>query len=317
MAPIRRLLGRTGLSIHPLVFGTLPMGPLQAGLAPREGGRLIRHALERGLNLIDTAELYGSYGHIRAGLEGFRGEVLLATKTHAPTAALARAHVERALRELGVDCLDIVHVHGARLTDPFAERGEVFEALLVLKAEGKVRCVGVSGHRVAAIRRAAEHPDVDVIHPLINREGLGIPDGAAEEMAAAIAAAGAAGKGVYAMKALAGGNFIATARESLRYVLGLSGVHGVAVGMLSEAEIDANLGLFEGAADGSAWGVLEGRSRKIRVMELFCKGCGACAEACASDAITVVDGVARVDAASCVLCGYCAAACPEFMIRVV
>ena len=41
-------LGATGLRINPLVYGTLPLGPLQAGLTPEEGGRLIRHALERG-----------------------------------------------------------------------------------------------------------------------------------------------------------------------------------------------------------------------------------------------------------------------------
>ena len=51
-------LGNTGLRINPLVFGTLPMGPLQAGLSREEGGRLIRHALELGVNLLDTAELY-------------------------------------------------------------------------------------------------------------------------------------------------------------------------------------------------------------------------------------------------------------------
>lgn len=42
----RVLLGSTGIGIFPLIYGTLPLGPLQAGIAPREGGRLIRHALE-------------------------------------------------------------------------------------------------------------------------------------------------------------------------------------------------------------------------------------------------------------------------------
>ena len=118
-------LGRTGLRINRLVYGTLPLGPLQANLSPEEGGELIRYALEQGVTLLDTAELYGTYRHIHAGLKGYAGEVLIASKTHAASAAEARQHVERALREIDVPVLDIVHLHGARLQSPFKERLEV------------------------------------------------------------------------------------------------------------------------------------------------------------------------------------------------
>lgn len=311
-------LGTTGLRITPLVFGTLPMGPLQMGLSREEGGRLIRHALELGVNLLDTAELYDNYSLIRTGLDGYRGEVHIATKTHSTTAQEARAHVERALRELNREQLDIVHVHGARVADPFLERGEVIDELLQLKQEGKIAHLGLSSHYISAMRKVASSPEIEVIHPLINRTGLGIMDGTAAEMAEAIAACAAAGKGVYAMKALAGGNLISEARLSLRFVLGVPGVHAVAVGMLSEKEIEANLALFEtGEADEATWDGLEKRRRKLRIMERFCKGCGLCVEACPSHALSMVDGRAQVDEATCVLCGYCGAACPEFMIRVV
>lgn len=63
-------LGKSGLSIHPLVFGTLPLGPLQAGLEVREGARLIRTALDAGVNLLDTAAMYQTYPYIRSALEG-------------------------------------------------------------------------------------------------------------------------------------------------------------------------------------------------------------------------------------------------------
>jgi len=312
------MLGNTGMRISPLVFGTLPLGPLQAGLSPREGGRLIRHALELGVNLLDTAELYETYPHIRAALDGYKGEVHIASKTHAPDAVLARAHVERALRELGRERLDIVHLHGARQADPFVERAEVLGELLKMKLEGKIAHVGLSAHYISAVRKAVDHPEIEVIHPLINQTGMGILDGTATEMAEAIAACSRSGKGIYAMKALAGGNLIAEARRSLGYVLGLPGVDGIAVGMLSSGEIEANLALFSGAEpDKAVWETLEKRRRKLKIMDRFCKGCGMCVTACTNDALAIENGRARVDEASCILCGYCAAACPEFMIRVV
>jgi len=311
-------LGDTQIEVCPLVFGTLPLGPLQADLAPAGGARLIRFALEQGVNLIDTAELYGTYAHIRGALEGFSGEVRIATKTHAPTAALAREHLEKAFRELGRDYLDIVHVHGARLADPFTERAEVFELLHRMKEEGRIGAVGLSSHYISVVRRAAGRSEAQVIHPLINREGRGILDGGASEMAEAISAAAAAGKGIYAMKAMAGGNLIAQARASLAYVRDLPGVQGVAVGMLSEKEILANLALLERRPEDEAlWGELEKGRRRLQIMEPFCKGCGACAKVCVEGAMTMDEGRAKVNQDACVLCGYCAAACPEFIIRVV
>jgi predicted aldo/keto reductase-like oxidoreductase len=311
-------LGTTGIMTIPLVFGTLPLGPLQAGLTPEEGGRLIRCALERGVTMFDTAALYRTYPHLKSGLSGWQGPVTIASKTHAADAATARLHVEEALRELGRDRLDIVHLHAARLADPFTDRAAVLDELLVMKEEGKIAHVGMSSHYIEAFRLALHHDDIEVIHPLINRTGMGILDGTAEEMAEAIAACSRSGKGVYAMKALAGGNLISGARQNLAYVAALAGVHGVAVGMLSEQEIIANIDLLcRKSADDAVWRQLETRRRRLKIMTPFCKGCGMCIEACASGSLSFIDGKAVVDESTCVLCGYCGAACPEFMIRVV
>lgn len=311
-------LGTTGIGIFPLIYGTLPLGPLQAGIAPREGGRLIRHALEQGITMLDTAALYGTYPHVWEGLKGWQGEVTIATKTHAADAAGAREHVELALRELGRERLDIVHIHGARVADPFTERAEVLEALLMMKQEGKVAHVGLSSHYIEAFRKTASHPEIEVVHPLINKNGMGILDGTAAEMTEAIAACAGSGQGVYAMKALAGGNLISEARQSLAFVAGIPGIHGVAVGMLSEQEIDANVAFFEHKEmDEAVWEGLESRRRRLLIMERFCKGCGKCIEICGSRALSLVGGKAVVDEATCVLCGYCGSGCPEFFIRVV
>ena len=311
-------LGNTGISIFPLVFGTLPLGPLQAGVSAQEGGRLIRYALERGVTMIDTAALYGTYPHVREALNGWKGEVTIATKTHTADAATARAHVELALKELGREQLDIVHIHGARIANPFTDRAAVLEELLKMKQEGKIAHVGLSSHYIEAFRRAASHPEIEVIHPLINQTGMGIIDGSAEEMSEAIAACARSGQGVYAMKALAGGNLISSARQSLAYVAGLEGIHGLAIGMLSEQEIDANIAFFEsGQVDDTVWKKLENRRRKLKIMEQFCKGCGKCIEICGNKSLSLVNGIAVVDESTCVLCGYCGSGCPEFFIRVI
>ena len=90
------------------------------------------------------------------------------------------------------------------------------------------------------------------------------------------------------------------------------------IAQLSEAEIDANIRLFStGEAEPGAWQELESRTRHLRIMKRFCTGCGECVSACANGSLSLVDGKAKVDEASCVLCGYCGAACPEFIIRVV
>lgn len=315
---INRPLGTTGISISPLVYGTLPLGYLQANLSSAEGGRLIRHALESGVNAVDTATLYETYGHVREGLNGFRGEVTVITKTHAADAATARAHVERGLKELGRERLDVVHVHAARIENPFVDRAAVIAELVAMKAEGKIGHVGLSSHYIAAIHAAADHPEIEVVHPLINRTGMGILDGTAAEMAAAIERCAAAGTGVYAMKALAGGNLIAEARAAFAFVLGLKGVQGVAVGMLSTEEIDANIALFGGTPPAAeTWSRLESRTRRLAIMKNFCKSCGACVEACVNGALAMAEGKPVVDEAACVLCGYCGAECPEFIIRVV
>lgn len=306
------------MDFGPLVFGTLPMGPLQAGMSPEEGGVLIARALARGVRTVDTAEMYGTYAHIRRGMEVSGVRPTIITKTHAPTASEARTHLEKALRELKVERVDVLNVHGARLEDPLNERSEVIAEILKMIDEGKAGRLGLSTHRYKVVEMAAKCAEIEVIHPLINKSGLGIIDGGAAEMSAAIKTASDAGKTIYAMKALGGGNLISEAFESLAFVRSLPGVDSVALGMLSAREVDANVEYFlHGRADKEEWKALSGRKRKLVVMEKFCTGCGTCVDACSSMALELKDGHVSVDSQRCVLCGYCAPVCPAFLLRIV
>ena len=58
-------LGRTGINVSKLCFGSLTMGPFQRNLTPAQGAALFECAFSHGVNFVDTAEIYGTYPHLR------------------------------------------------------------------------------------------------------------------------------------------------------------------------------------------------------------------------------------------------------------
>ncbi len=63
-------LGNTGIEVSRLCFGSLTMTPFQANLTTEEGAYLIEYAYSRGINFLDTAEIYDNYHYIRRALKG-------------------------------------------------------------------------------------------------------------------------------------------------------------------------------------------------------------------------------------------------------
>jgi aryl-alcohol dehydrogenase-like predicted oxidoreductase len=295
------------------------MGPLQRTLSVEEGARVVRAAVEGGITFIDTATLYGTYEHIARGLEGWPGAVTVSTKTHARTdRALAAQHIETALRELGREPIDIMLCHCARGRFTEEEWGPSLEALVAARDKGLIRMVGMSTHTVAGVLDAARHPEMDVIHPLINIKGMGIVDGGVEEMLAAIREAHAAGKFVYAMKALAGGNFVPDREAALSFIFNTPEIDAVVVGMVTPLEVEWNLRFAAGRpipADLARDTALN--TKRLSLVALACEGCGECVEHCENNALSIVDGKAVVDHERCILCGYCAPHCSRLAIRMV
>lgn len=311
-------LGKTGLKVSDLCFGALPMGPLQANIAVEDGGRLILEALQKGVNFIDTAELYATNAHIRWALERFKGPVILATKSTVATYEKMKEVVLRSRDELGLAKIDIFHLHAAKEKNPLQSREGALVALIELKEAGVIGAVGVSTHSVAAVRAAAVDPRIEVIFPLINKVGRGIVDGGVQEMIAAIKLAADHGKGLYAMKAFGGGTLIQNVAESLDFVRKETGVSVVAIGMIRSVELEMNLALFEDRPISPEISREAAQYRKqARVIKSLCQGCGHCVEICHSNAITMVNGQGFIDAGKCLMCGYCSSDCPHFAIRVI
>ena len=313
-----RNLGRTGIKVSRLCFGALTVGPLQKNLSIKEGARVIRRALAEGVNFIDTAELYDNYPYIKEALGRNTGETVLVSKCYAYTAACMRESLEKALRALGRDYIDIFMLHEQESILTIQGHWEALEYLLQAKAKGLVRAVGISTHHVAGVLGAAQTPEIDVIHPLLNVSGLGIRDGTLAEMRQAISQAHAAGKGLYAMKALGGGHLLRQTEAAFGYVLSMPELASVAVGMSSEDEVVYNARFFSGQpVEPSLRDKVSRRPRRL-LIEDWCQGCGACVTGCHAGALSLgADGQARVERDKCVLCGYCGARCPEFCIKVI
>ncbi|BCV21875.1 aldo/keto reductase [Moorella sp. Hama-1] len=310
-------LGASGIRVSRLCFGSLTIGPLQAGLSVTAGAGLIRRALELGVNFIDTAQCYANYPYIRAALKGWPGEVVLATKSYDYTAEGMARSLEEARRETDREVIDIFLLHEQETALTLAGHRPALDYLLEARERGLVRAVGISSHAVEAVRVAATMPEIDVIHPLYNQAGLGILDGSREDMLAAITLAHSNGKGIYAMKALGGGHLAGAARTALTFVLATPVIDAVAVGMQSPAEVEANIAWFSGLEPPEAvLRQLQGRQRRLLIEE-WCQGCGSCVQRCPQGALKLVAGRSVVDAERCILCGYCAGVCRDFCIKVI
>lgn len=309
-----RTLGNTGIEVVELGFGTLPMGPLQLNVPLEKGIELIRKALDKGINFLDSAESYGTYKYMAPAIKGRREGLVIATKTHATDYDTAKQHVEKALKELEVDYIDVFHLHAARDPNPFESRKGALECLLEFKEKGLIRAVGVATHRIKVVREAAAREDIDIVFALINKEGLGIIDGTADEMLDALKQARGAGKGIYAMKVLAGGSMLNDIPEAISFIREKDYIDAIALGMVNEAELDVNLRLFQGEHVSEEEFEKLKRNKTLTILN-FCKQCGNCIEECPNDALTMLEDKPEVDSSKCILCGYCSRVCPELAIR--
>jgi aryl-alcohol dehydrogenase-like predicted oxidoreductase len=150
----------TGLRVSRVALGTWAMGGwMWGGTDQRESIATIHAALSQGINLIDTAPVYGfgvSEEIVGAALGGVRSQVAIATKAGVEwrdgkilrNASRARImqEIDASLRRLRTDYIDIYQVHWP---DPLVPVEETAEAMRLLYEQGKIRAIGVSNFSVA------------------------------------------------------------------------------------------------------------------------------------------------------------------------
>ncbi|WP_049620608.1 aldo/keto reductase [Frateuria defendens] len=168
-----RLLGKHGPAVSALGLGCMGMSDFYGVRDDAESIATIHHALDRGLTLLDTADMYGPYTNeelVGRAIAGRRDEVFLATKfgivrdPNDPSVRgvsgrpeYVRASCEGSLRRLGVDHIDLYYQHRV---DPSVPVEETVGAMADLVAAGKVRYLGLSEASGATLERAA------TVHPI-------------------------------------------------------------------------------------------------------------------------------------------------------
>ena len=306
-------LGKSGILVTPVGMGVLTVGRTQLNLSIDEGADVVRYALERGINFLDTAEYYETYPYIRQALKGGKFAPVIASKSLSPSREGMRDAIEDARVAMDLDVIDIFLLHEVRGGDDFESRAGAWECLEDYKAKGLVKAIGISTHHVDVADMNAGLTESDILFSLINKDSLGIrkgqKSGTKEDMALAILKNHQAGKGFFAMKALGGGNLTGSYLESMDYVTSLPGIDSVMVGLGSMEEVDRLAEYAEGSIDrGYAPDI---RDKKIYIDQGDCEGCGLCLERCPNKAIFKnISGLSEVNHSICLTCGYCAPICP-------
>ncbi len=201
----QRELGRTGVSVSPLCLGAMMFGAW-GNTDHDESIRVIHHALDAGINFVDTADVYArgeSEEIVGKALKGRRDSVVLATKVHGgmhDTEPNMRGNsrrwivqeVEASLRRLQTDWIDLYQIHR---WDPWTAHEETLGALTDLQRAGKIRYLGSSTYPPSEIveaqwvaekrnlaRFVCEQPPYSIlvrgveaeVLPLCERYGMGV-----------------------------------------------------------------------------------------------------------------------------------------------
>lgn len=245
-------LGKTNLKVSRFCLGTGMKGgdrqSNQTRLGKEKFEALIREAHDRGTQLFDLADLYGTHPYVIPALQGItRDKFQIVTKIWWREGGIpekerpdADVCVERFLRELKTDYIDLVLLHCVVSAKWPEELRKQMDILAKLKEKGVIRAHGVSVHSLPALEAVVNEPWVDSVHTRINPYGMSM-DGPADKVAPVLQKIHAAGKGVVGMKIVGEGrlrNDPEKRDESLRYVLGLGCVDVLNVGCESIAEVD-------------------------------------------------------------------------------
>lgn len=245
-------VGRTKLKFSRVVLGTGMRGGNRQSNHTRLGKdkfeALIRETNDRGVNTFDLADLYGTHPYVIPALRGIaRDKIEIITKLWFSQGGIPESErpdadvvVERFLRELKTDYIDLLLLHCVTSPTWPEDLRKQMDLLAKLKGQGKIRALGVSCHSLSALEACITEPWVESVHTRINPYGMSM-DGPPEKVVPVLKKIHAAGKGVVGMKIIGEGrlrNDPEKRQASIKYALELGCVDVLNVGCESIAEVE-------------------------------------------------------------------------------
>lgn len=168
-----RQLGHTDIRMSPIIMGTWQAGKaMWTDIDDNETRKAMRAALDAGINTFDTAEVYGN-GHseriIAEALSDVRDRVVLASKVFSNHLKYDQviAACNRSLKNLKTDHIDLYQIHwpAGAFGHPVVPVEETLRALNDLKAQGKIRAIGVSNFNRQQIEEASQYGAIESLQP--------------------------------------------------------------------------------------------------------------------------------------------------------
>lgn len=310
-------LGRTGIPACFNGFGALPIQRVSI----EEAGYLLKKAYRSGINFFDTARSYSdSEEKIGLALSDVRGEIFLATKTPSVTVEGFWSDLNTSLELLKTDYIDLYQFHNPEFCPLPNDGTGLYEAMLEAKAQGKIRFIGMTNHRLEVAKKAVMSGFYDTLQfpfsYLSEEKDIELVQLCGEENV-----------GFICMKALSGG-LITHSDAAFAFLAEYDNVLPI-WGVQRESELDEFISLIDNepvlTEEISA---IIARDREVLSGE-FCRGCGYCLPCAAGIEIPMAarmslllrraptsdflglewrEKMAKIE--NCTHCGNCIAHCP-------
>lgn len=146
-------LGRTGITVNKNGFGALPIQRISV----EDAVHLLRKAYENGITFFDTARAYtDSEVKLGQAFAGMRDKIYIASKTGSMTPEGFRKDLETTLSNLQTDHLDLYQFHNPAVCPKPGDGSGMYECMLEAKAQGKIRHIGITNHRLAVAHEAID-----------------------------------------------------------------------------------------------------------------------------------------------------------------
>ncbi len=257
-------LGKTGITVSKNGFGALPIQRVSKETAVK----MARKAYQAGITYFDTARWYtDSEEKLGEAFDGIREKVYIATKTGASTAEAFWKDLETSLHNLRTDYIDVYQFHNPLVCPKPGDGSGLYEAMLEAKAQGKVRHIGITNHRLAVAQEAITSGLYETLQfPFCYLSG--------EQELELVYQCREADLGFIAMKALSGG-LITNSAAAYAFLAQYENVLPI-WGVQRETELDEFISYMEQPpAMTDALAELIARDRK-ELSGDFCRGCGYC-----------------------------------------